>query len=58
MVLARWGDGSLARLEPGKVFANGYRVERMSADMVELRHPQTQTVVQLALPPPPRFETR
>ncbi|MFC7205942.1 hypothetical protein ACFQOZ_03140 [Comamonas endophytica] len=58
IVLARWGDGSSARLEPGKVFANGYRVERMGTDMVELMHPQTQAVVQLVLPPAPRFETR
>ncbi len=58
IVLARWGDGSSVRLEQGKVLANGYRVERMGADMVELMHPQTQAVVQLALPPAPRFETR
>lgn len=58
VVLAQWSDGRSVTLEPGKVLSNGYRVERMDAGMVELLNPQTQAVVQLPLPPAPRFETR
>jgi hypothetical protein len=58
VVLAQWNDGRPVSLEPGKVLSNGYRVERMSAGMVELLNPQTQAVIQLPLPPAPRFETR
>lgn len=58
VVLAQWSDGRPVTLEQGKVLSNGYRVERMDARMVELLNPQTQAVVQLPLPPAPRFETR
>lgn len=58
VVLARWGDGTPVRLEAGKDLGNGYRVERMSEQSVDLLNPQTQAMVQLALPPPPRFEIR
>ncbi len=58
VVLAQWSDGRSVTLEQGKVLSNGYRVERMDAGMVELLNPQTQAVVQLPLPPAPRFETR
>ena len=58
VLLARWSDGQSVTLEQGKVLSNGYRVERMSAGSVELLNPQTQAVVQLPLPPSPRFETR
>jgi len=58
VVLAQWSDGRPVSLEQGKVLGNGYRVERMSASLVELLNPQTQAVVQLPLPPAPRFETR
>lgn len=58
VVLAQWGDGTPVTLSQGKVLANGYRVERMSTSLVELLNPQTQAVVQLPLPPAPRFETR
>jgi hypothetical protein len=58
VVLALWGDGTPVTLSQGKVLANGYSVERMSANLVELLNPQTQVVVQLPLPPAPRFETR
>lgn len=58
VVLAQWSDGAPVALEQGKLLANGYRVQRLSANMVELLHPQTQAVVQLQLPPAPRFETR
>ena len=58
VVLAQCSDGRPVALEQGKTLSNGYRVERMSANLVELLNPQTQAVVQLALPPAPRFETR
>ncbi len=58
LVLAQWSDGRPVTLEQGKVLPNGYRVERMNANLVELLNPQTQAVVQLPLPPAPRFETR
>jgi len=58
VVLAQWNDGRPVALEQGKVLLNGYRVERISVSLVELLNPQTQAVVQLPLPPSPRFETR
>jgi hypothetical protein len=58
VVLAQWSGGGTVSLEQGKLLANGYRVERLSGNMVVLLHPQTQAVVQLQLPPAPRFETR
>ena len=58
VVLALWGDGRPVTLEAGKVLGNGFRVERVDATVVELMNPQTQAVLQLPLPPPPRFETR
>jgi hypothetical protein len=58
VVLARWADGTTVSLEEGKDLGNGYRVERMSEQSVDLLNPQTQAMVQLALPPAPRFETR
>jgi type IV secretory pathway VirB10-like protein len=59
LVFARWGNGGEAvTLELGKTLTNGYRVERMSEQLVELLNPQTQMVVQLALPGPQRFEIR
>ena len=58
VVLAQWGDGRPVALEAGKLLANGFRVERMDETVVELLNPQTQAVVQLPLPPAPRFETR
>lgn len=58
VVLAQWGDGQPVTLEEGQVLTGGYRVERMSAGIIELLNPQTQTVLQLPLPPSPRFETR
>ncbi len=58
VVLARWGDGRPVRLEMGKDLGNGYRVERMSEQSVDLLNPRTQAMVQLALPAPPRFEMR
>jgi hypothetical protein len=58
VVLAQWGDGTPVTLVQGKVLSNGYRVERLTDQMVELLNPQTQAMVQIPLPPPPRFETR
>ncbi len=58
VVLAQWSDGRPVALEQGKLLSNGYRVERMSANLLELLNTQTQAVVQLPLPPAPRFETR
>lgn len=58
VVLARWADGTPVSMEEGKDLGNGYRVERMSEQSVDLLNPQTQAMVQLALPPPPRFEIR
>lgn len=58
VVLARWSDGTPVRLEEGKEVGNGFRVERMTEQSVELLNPQTQAMVQLTLPAAPRFETR
>ena len=58
VVLARWADGTPVRLEQGKDLGNGFRVERMTEQSVELLNPQTQSMVQLSLPAAPRFETR
>lgn len=58
LVMAQSGDGRTFTLEEGKVLSNGYRVERLGTSVVELLHPQTQSVVSLPLPPIPRLETR
>ena len=58
LVMTQSADGRTFTLEEGKVLSNGYRVERIGVSVVELQHSQTQSVVQLALPPMPRFETR
>ncbi len=58
VVLARWADGSPVRLEQGRVLPNGFRVERLTEQSVDLVNPQTQAMVQLPLPRPPRFEVR
>lgn len=58
LVMAQAGDGRTFNLELGKVLSSGYRVERIGTDVVELLHPQTQSVVLLPMPPVPRFETR
>ncbi len=58
VILARWADGTPVRLEQGKDLGNGFRVERMTEQSVELLNPQTQSMVQLSLPAVPRFETR
>jgi hypothetical protein len=58
LVLGRWADGTPVSLEEGKDLGNGYRVERMSEQSVDLLNPQTQAMVQLALPPAPPFEIR
>jgi hypothetical protein len=58
VVLARWADGTPVTLEEGKDLGNGFRVERMTEHSVDLLNPQTQAMVQLVLPPAPRFETR
>lgn len=58
VVLARWADGTPVSLEEGKDLGNGYRVERMTEQSVDLLNPQTQAMVQLALPPAPPFEIR
>lgn len=58
VVLARWADGTPVSLEAGKELGNGYRVERMTEQSVDLLNPQTQAMVQLTLPAAPRFETR
>lgn len=58
VVLARWADGTAVRLEEGKEVGNGFRVERMTEQSVELLNPRTQSMLQLSLPAAPRFETR
>lgn len=57
LVMAQLEDGRPVALEVGKELANGYRVERLSDHVVELLHPQTQHLMQLAVPATPRFET-
>ncbi len=57
LVMVQLEDGRPVALEVGKELANGYRVERLSDRVVELLHPQTQHLMQLAVPAAPRFET-
>ncbi|MGE0097848.1 MAG: hypothetical protein AB7S86_05815 [Hydrogenophaga sp.] len=58
LVVAQMGEGAApVTLEVGKELANGYRVERISDHVVELLNPQTQNMMQMALPAAPRFET-
>lgn len=56
-VLVLSGEGSLL-LRAGEVLSNGYRVESIDAQAVHLSYPPLGTQARLALPAPPRFETR
>jgi hypothetical protein len=57
LVMVQLEDGRPVALQVGKELGNGYRVERMSDRVVELLNPQTQHLMQLAVPAAPRFET-
>lgn len=58
LVVAQMGEAAVpVTLVEGKELANGYRVERISERVVELLNPQTQHLMQLAVPAAPRFET-
>lgn len=57
LVMVQSENGHPITLEMGKELGNGYRVERMSDRGVELLNPQTQHLMQLAVPAAPRFET-
>lgn len=57
-VLAQWSDGSLATLRKGQAAGQGFVVDRLGDTSVELVNPSTQALIQLVLPPEPRFETR
>lgn len=57
LVMAQLENGHPVALEVGKELGNGYRVERVSERVVELLNPQTQHLMQLAVPAAPRFET-
>lgn len=52
-----WGDKTL-NAELGSVLANGYRVERISADAIDLLYVELNTPARLALPTAPRYEIR
>jgi len=58
VLVAQMGEAAVpVTLVEGKELANGYRVERISDRVVELLNPQTQHLLQLAVPAAPRFET-
>lgn len=57
LVVAQLEGGVPVTLEMGKELGNGYRVERVSDHVVELLNPKTQSLMQLAVPAAPRFET-
>lgn len=57
LVMAQMEVGNPVTLEVGKTLGNGYRVERISDHAVELLNPQTQNLMQMAVPAAPRFET-
>lgn len=45
-------------LTPGTVLPNGYRVDKVTAQSVELLHPQFNVSAVLTIPPAPAFEVR
>lgn len=52
-----WGDKTLSA-ELGSVLPNGYRVERITADAIDLLYVELNTPARLALPAVPRYEIR
>jgi len=52
-----WGDKALSA-EIGSVLPNGYRVERITADSIDLLYVELNTPARLSLPAAPRYEIR
>ncbi|CAM8621816.1 hypothetical protein MCEMSHM24_02457 [Comamonadaceae bacterium] len=52
-----WGDKTLSA-ELGSVLPNGYRVESITADAIDLLYVELNTPARLALPAAPRYEIR
>jgi hypothetical protein len=52
-----WGDKTLSA-ELGSVLPNGYRVERITADFIDLLYVELNIPARLALPTAPRYEIR
>ncbi|MDT7517130.1 hypothetical protein [Rhodoferax mekongensis] len=56
-VYLTWGDKTLSA-ELGSVLPNGYRVERITVDAIDLLYVELNTPARLALPAAPRYEIR
>jgi hypothetical protein len=52
-----YGDAPLA-LAVGQILPNGYRVDAITAQAVELSYPPSNTTARLDLPAPPKYEIR
>lgn len=51
------GETSMS-IEQGTILPNGYRVENITADSIELNYLALDSKTRLPIPPTPRFETR
>ena len=57
LVYVNAGDASLT-LVAGQNLPNGYRVESITAQAIELSYPPLNTTARLDLPAPPKYEIR
>jgi hypothetical protein len=56
-IYVRFGETGMA-IEKGTILPNGYRVENITEDSIELNYLALNTTARLAIPPAPRYETR
>lgn len=57
VIYVSFGDTSMP-VTIGQVLPNGYRVEAVTPQAIELSYPPMNTTARLELPPPPKYETR
>ncbi len=57
LVMASLGNDTLT-LRTGQLLPNGFRVDAIDADAVLLSHPALAQPARLAIPAPPRVQTR
>lgn len=56
-IYVSFGETSMG-IEKGTILPNGYRVENISEDAIELNFLALNTTARLPIPPAPRYETR
>jgi hypothetical protein len=59
LITGHWGDPqSSETLKLGSESPRGHKLTRITSQVIEFEHPQTQERLQFSLPPMPRFERR